>query len=278
MPSIGDDSETGVSQPRATQTQDEVQRIFASIARHKSWIGRYEQELELLEDSRYFKSDLGDRLYKRNSLIEGKIQLLEEIYIENDMDTNELYDDLDEMSGQIFALVKRFVQFMKNGKSGRQEPEEDLPDDQNVRNEEDVDNKEVIPWNGELLLDSDASQLPTYLRTVYGGEDFKSLEQFDVAKDGSVVDKEEIIQTRGEAQRILCFHVDVGATGFKDAMMYGIKFSPKRDGFVMIGNKSMGGRVSQPMIRPGKDDITWRRKLPLGTSFKQFDPGIYIVV
>ena len=106
MPSIGDDSETGVSQPRATQTQDEVQRIFASIARHKSWIGRYEQELELLEDSRYFKSDLGDRLYKRNSLIEGKIQLLEEIYIENDMDTNELYDDLDKISGQIFALSK----------------------------------------------------------------------------------------------------------------------------------------------------------------------------
>jgi hypothetical protein len=72
--------------------------------------------------------------------------------------------------------------------------------------------------------------------------------------------------------------VDVGEARFKDTMMYEIKFSPKRDGFVMIGDKSMGGRVSQQMIQPGKDDITWRRKLPLRTSFKQFDPGIYIVV
>jgi hypothetical protein len=68
--------------------------------------------------------------------------------------------------------------------------------------------------------------------------------------------------------------VDAGAARFKDAMMYEIKSSPKQDGFV----KSMGGRVSQLMIQPGKDDITWRRKLPLRTSFKQFDPGIYIVV
>ena len=126
---------------------------------------------------------------------------------------------------------------MKNGKSGRQEPEEDLPDDQNVRNEEDVVNKEVIPWNGEHLLGAVVNQVPTCAWKDDKKKNVQFLEQSVVTKNYFVVDKEETIQTPGEAPRILCFRVDVGATRFKDTMVYEIKFSPKQNGFVMINNK-----------------------------------------
>ena len=104
------------------------------------------------------------------------------------MDTKELDDDLDKISGQFFALVRRFARCMKKVDQ-RRFVCEDLLDEQDLTDDE-VPTKDLLR-NKECELDSAVSQMPTFPWKDNEGKDVKFLGQSDVAKDECVVQAKE---------------------------------------------------------------------------------------
>jgi hypothetical protein len=125
--------ETKESQPKeahSTEKDDKIaQKLHSSIARHKSWIKRYEKELEDLEGDKCCKSDLGDRLYRLKSIIEEKTEKLIEIYERNDMETKKLDSELIGMCEYITGLIRRYVKWVKNLEKEKTESTDNSPQD-----------------------------------------------------------------------------------------------------------------------------------------------------